>query len=329
MDEHGNLTHRQPDFDLIVKKDYWTIEYAVRCLTKYYLRDKKYKLNESGDNRDELVVAGKKDYAVVYSSLINIVEGAVSSKDLLLNDRVTEEAYDEDGCPYAELNLLRSRVAPINFVFWAVRRKLQVPEEFKAILPFYNTKGSTDKIGEVGMFNEFPDGFEAEDADDKYPDYKELKFEGLPKAKFDELKRQYGMLRGEESKWRRGVAIAAKIGLLFYERGLNKPTTRAAFLTAYKPEFDAVLQNDSLAKHIYRNLPESYQGVTKAPVNPADIETIVKAATLGGYSVGGRDVDDLNAFKKMLSREKYIVPDDTVLEVILATVEKLEGYNED
>jgi hypothetical protein len=160
-------------------------------------------------------------------------------------------------------------------------------------------------------------------ADDKYPDYKELKHGDLTKEIFDQLKRHYGMLRIKESEWRRAVSIAAKIGLLFYERSLGKPTKRPAFLEAYKAEFDSMLKNDTIARYIYDNLPEEYCGGSGTPRSDTDIGPIVKAAVYAGSIYEDKSVRDIDSLKDQLRSDEYELPSDDVLLKIIQAVKDI------
>lgn len=161
--------------------------------------------------------------------------------------------------------------------------------------------------------------------DGKYPDFKGLKLEELTREQFTELKQYYGIVRNEEAKWRKAVAIAAKIGLLFYERSLEKPTTRPAFIAEYKKEFDALMKNDSVAKVIYENLPKEYKGGSGAPANKTGISPDIKAAVFAGFMEGTQgDVNGLE-LRSALQSEGYNVPDENVFQVILEAMSRLKS----
>jgi len=169
------------------------------------------------------------------------------------------------------------------------------------------------------------DGCLSDDGDDlKYITIKGINFEELTSDKFTEIKKYYGMLQVGESKYRRALPIAAKIGLLFYERSLNKPTTRPAFLDAYKQEFDAILPNDTLAKEIYSQLPEEYRGGSKPTKPVSDIDPIINAAVFAGAQASNRDSMNIVRLKKSLTLENYAIPQDDVLNKIIAAVGKLD-----
>lgn len=151
-------------------------------------------------------------------------------------------------------------------------------------------------------------------SDSKYPIIKGVKFSDLTEKQFTLIKKHYGMLRNDESKYRRAISVAAKIGLLFYERSLGTPTTRVAFLEAYRQEFDAIIKNDELAKEIYSQLPEQYRGSSSIKTgDPVDMLPIVKAAVYAGSIYDTDDVKDLGKLKKELLENNYKIPSDEVL----------------
>ncbi len=162
-----------------------------------------------------------------------------------------------------------------------------------------------------------------------YPKFKDLKFAGLEKKDFDELKKYYGMLQLEESKWRRAIPIATKIGLLFYERNLEKTTKRPAFLKKYKLEFDDWLKNDTVANIIYDSLPEEYRGGSGTSVSAASIDSVINAAAMAGSIVGSRSVKNIDSLKKCLRDEKYDIPTDDILTKIIESVQKLEAEDDE
>ena len=155
-------------------------------------------------------------------------------------------------------------------------------------------------------------------SDSKYPDFKGLKFDKLTNEQFTSLKQFYGIVKNEESKLRKAIPIAVKVGLLFYERSLGKPTTRSAFLDSYKEEFDAILKNDVLAKEIYRNLPEEYSGGrSSSQENKVDLLPTIKAAVYAGSIYDTDDAKDLVKLRKVLVGEEYAVPSDGILVKII------------
>jgi len=230
-----------------------------------------------------------------------------------LDDKGDPRINGETGEPIQELDLQESDVDLVELIRCMVndhKDRLTFPDELliAAGIQPPNATGIQKRI-EVDS--------ETEGADDKYPVYKDLKFVGLPKNKFDDLKRHYGMLRDEESKWRRAIAIAAKIGILFYERNLDKPTNRDAFLAEYKAEFDTILKNDTVAKHIYSSLPEHYRGGKGGRENTVDIVPIIKAAVYAGSIYDTDDVKYLETLKSDLAGHQYRVPPDEILMKII------------
>ncbi len=158
----------------------------------------------------------------------------------------------------------------------------------------------------------------------KYLNIRGLKLEDVTDKLFYDIKRSYGMLQKEESKYRRAVSVAAKIGLLFYERSLGKPSTRPAFLKAYKHEFDSILKDDKLAKEIYSYLPEEYRGVAKPQDSSVDLLPIIKAAVFAGYLEGTQEDVTGSELISALRDESYVIPDETTLLKILEAMNNLK-----
>lgn len=164
-------------------------------------------------------------------------------------------------------------------------------------------------------------------ANNKYPSYKGIKHADLTDEQFTKLKRDYGMLRDEETKWRRAIPIAAKIGLLFYERNLEKGSKRPAFLKKYKLEFDSLLKNNTVANVIYDSIPEEYRGGSGTPEtvdNIDNIDNIIKASVFAGFKEGTEGDITGQDLAAALRDEHYEVPNESTLQKILEAMYKLK-----
>lgn len=137
------------------------------------------------------------------------------------------------------------------------------------------------------------------------------------------LKKKVAELSNEKVKWDKSLVIAAKVGLLFYEKGLSKPSTEKAFKAEYAKEF-AGIPNKTVSL-IYKSLPAEYRNLgEKPPKETNDLDPVIKAAVLAGAQSGERDSMNAKSLRKSLSMEGYEVPSDGVLEKIIAAVMTLE-----
>ncbi|MEI8280493.1 MAG: hypothetical protein WCG87_12070 [Bacteroidota bacterium] len=151
-----------------------------------------------------------------------------------------------------------------------------------------------------------------------------LKLMDLPLPK---MKQQVAMLAAEKKKTDASIMAAAKIGLLFYEDGLQKPATEAKFLAEYKNQLDKLPSlPDTTIKRIYKNLPDGYrfsQSGGKMSTDQADITPIIKAAVYAGSIYDTDDVKTLDKLKSELELNDYDLPSDDVLNKIIVTVKDI------
>lgn len=137
------------------------------------------------------------------------------------------------------------------------------------------------------------------------------------------LKKKVKELSNEKVKWDKSLVIAAKVGLLFYEKGLSRPATEKAFKAEYAKEF-AGIPNKTVSL-IYKSLPAEYRNLgEKPPKETNDLDPVIKAAVLAGAQSGERDSMNAKSLRKSLSMEGYEVPSYGVLEKIIAAVMTLE-----
>ena len=301
----------------MVKLDYWSLDMALDTVTTYYMMTKHDSLDALTAHRSiyyedterQLLATIRKnkefEYVPVYQELPVDYEG---------------QAYVPDGSDLTcWLNSAKSKIKPKVFIDWCIENKIPVPVTFDDFSIAIDPENPADKGNVPGV----------ESDDVKYPVIKDVKFEGLEKEKFADIKKYYGMLQQEESKWRRAIPIAAKIGLLFYERNLEKGTKRPEFIEKYKLEFDALLKNNTVAGVIYDSLPEEYRGGSGTSETVTNLDPIINAAALAGSMVGSKSARSTDGLRKSLIAERYDVPTDDVLLKIINAVQKLEAEDDD
>lgn len=155
----------------------------------------------------------------------------------------------------------------------------------------------------------------------------------LKELSLPQMKQQVAILAAEKKKSDAAIIAAAKIGLLFYEKGLPRPANKNLFIEEYKKHFDILPQlPNTTIERIYKYLPDGYRRATeggKIAVEQQDIDPIIKAATFAGAQAGDRDSMNLSRLRKSLIMEGYSVPSDDVLEKIIAAVKKLDLYEDE
>src|ERR1039457_202819 len=95
---------------------------------------------------------------------------------------------------------------------------------------------------------------------------------------------ELGFLRLEKIKWDSSIEAATKIGLLFYEHGLEKQSSKEAFMKEFAEQLGNEL-HDSTIEKIYKALPSGYKlsgGRPKKDTTSVNIDNIIQAAVFVG-----------------------------------------------
>lgn len=212
------------------------------------------------------------------------------------------------------------------FAVWAIENNLNCPQEFRDKAPANAKSGNkTVTAIEKPLISIEPQEVNEAEYEDIISDEAILKLMELPLPK---MKQQVAMLAAEKKKTDAAIMAAAKIGFMFYEEGLSKPTTEKLFVSEYKKYLDKLPElPDTTIKRIYKNLPEGYRASRdggKVTSDQADVVPIIKAAAFAGSMAYERDSMNVSALKKSLSLEQYLIPSDDILKEIIAAVKKLE-----
>jgi len=111
MDEYGNLRYTPLNYGMIVKKEFWSISYAVKTITIYHLRNNKYTRAEDGKN----------DFYAYYNSVMDILKSSITNNTFPVAIRICDEDI---------IIVEKSKVCPIYFIVWARIKGLELPEEY-------------------------------------------------------------------------------------------------------------------------------------------------------------------------------------------------------
>lgn len=290
MDKNRTFVVRQPNYSIEAKKEMWSLNEAIVLLTKYGLAGNRY---ESSDECN-------KHISQLRESFFDLVESEVKFKKIALNIKVYDEDYYESCGEYGGIDISACKVSPVYFITWAVNKGISVPEEFIQILPLYST-AVTEPVDLQSKYSS-----ENEDVNLKYPSYKGVPFESLKKEEFDELKKYYGMLQKEVDKLNKAVSSVAKIGLLFYGKGLNKPATANEFREMYKKEFDGIPVR--LIDTVYEALPDDYKNLSgvvsnkNSGVDEDMLVAIIEASVAAGLLRSKNDLAGVTDLEQKLIR---------------------------
>lgn len=296
--ENKKWRMKQQEYELVVKKDYWTIDEAAMYLASYHLRNNKYVSKEAAD----------KAYYKSHLTMCEILTLSIKEETLPVKRSFTLE-YDEYNEECEVVNYLESRVKPITLVRWAIEFDFQIPKEFSRLMGKHRL--STIATHESN----------SSDYEDVISNETIQKLKELPPH---QIKQQVAILAGEKKKWDASIIAATKIGLLFYERGLTKPATRELFIQEYKNHCDLLpeLKNTTIER-IYRHLPEGYRRTIEGgrlATEQEDILSIIKAAIYAGSIFDTSDVKTVEGLKQALREVSYPMPSDDILLKIVKAI---------
>lgn len=143
------------------------------------------------------------------------------------------------------------------------------------------------------------------------------------------LKKKVAELSAEKEKWDTSIEAAVKIGLLFYENKLEKPTTKDSFIEEFAEQLGKGLPDSTIEK-IYKMLPTGYKlkggrpkKSTGASGSNTASDSAIKAAVYAGSIYETNDAKSLDKLKKTLKEAEYEVPSDEILNKIIAAVKDI------
>lgn len=144
-----------------------------------------------------------------------------------------------------------------------------------------------------------------------------------------ELRKKVVELTNEKVKWDRSIAVATQIGLLFYEKGLEKPVTEKLFFEEYNKYFEGLPRSTALM--IYKALPPTYRNTggspAKVPTGADDdtVDRVIQVSTYAGYLSHKEGLDVLDELGERLAEDEYEAPTDTHLNAIKKACRKVAG----
>lgn len=315
------MTIERPDYSVFIPFDTWKLDDAIEIVFSESRYKKEAEASSPLDRSelkklDQAITKQLKDNAYKYSD-------DVKYEDLYLDGNEAPET--DDDCEIIQTVDIDNTLVDIKrFIKFAVWEKLPFPQELVDV--FMKKDDHKPSASATMSANEGQEQYEPITGyEDIISDETILKLKELPPHL---MKQQVAMLAGEKKKWDASIIAAAKVGLLFYEEGLSKPTKVELFVAEYKKHFDKLppLPKTTIER-IYKHLPDGYRRTTdggKVAGEQQDIDAIIKAAAFAGYQYGSKDIANVDNFVKALNRESYSVPDENVLTKIIAIAGKLE-----
>lgn len=267
-------------------------------------------------------------YRDIRAMIIARIQNAVDNRNVPGKIKYVEStAYcDEFGVPEHEVDVFNSYVRTSNVINWAVTAGYLGTDARANVDLALSMTGTPDTrtIEESGHSTVVPEQ-EAELA--LYGD----KLEQIDNAGIPWLKKKVKELTNEKAKWDRSIEIASGIGLLFYEKELQKPATEPAFKAEYQKWFDGIPKKT--VSMIYKSLPEGYRNTGTRPTTKVDgidedmVDTIMEASVAAGFITQKEGTKDFKELKCRLEADDYEVPPDSYIKRIVGTCKRVALKN--
>lgn len=307
--------------ELIVKRKTTRFSSAVPLLLHIYMDAH----NWNADDYIGETYNRKRDYIINKLLITNINNKKIAGRVIFnhVYDDQRNQLYDDStGKPLEELDLEKSDVNIIDLIRLIVSDLKDIsliPDDLliaAGIEPPSRNTSDSDGNGSLIQGDAF--------YEDIISDETILKLKELPPEK---LKQKVVMLAAEKKKWDASIIAATKIGLLFYEEGLPKPTNEKAFVAEYKKHFDKLPPlPETTIKRIYTHLSDGYRrAIDGGQISGVqiDIAAIVNAAVYAGTIYDTDDVKILEKLRAELTEHKYALPSDDILSKIIEAVKDI------
>lgn len=270
--------------EFIRQQTYISVSFAIELMTPMFLRAQQWDMHD--------------DIAKLRSDAEKFIADTIKSNREFLNGHFVPSdpgMYDRDKSMVDCKKLLE--LFHVNFI----SKRYVIPTELEEMLGITQQKESNHSQNANFSSDEEPP-------------------QSITKMTIPALRKKVAELANEKDKWDKSIVAAAKIGLLFYEKGLSKPTTEKEFVAEFSKEFDD-LPKTTISK-IYRSLPPEYRNKGGSPQKEASgidddtIDTIIEAAVAAGLIIGGEEVKDAKDLSQKLTRYEFEAPPEKYLRAI-------------
>jgi len=281
--------------ELIVKRKTTRFSSAVPLLLHIYMDAH----NWNADDYIGETYHRKKDY------IINNILVANIKKKKIVGNLIYSLAYDADNYPVLdentgyhveELDLEKSDVNIIDLIHWIVDDLKDI-----SLIP-------DDLLIAAGI--ESPKRNRSDSSSKADP----------------KIAAELGSLRLEKDKWDASIDAATKIGLLFYEKGLEKQPTKEAFIKAFVEHLGDELPGSTIER-IYKALPSGYKqlgGRPKKDTATENIDNVIQAAAFAGTLHEAPVRLKISNLRDELKDIGISVPDDSILKKIIDAIKNLD-----
>lgn len=293
------MSNEQVDFSLWANFDNWSLKDAL-FIIKTYVKERAI---ARGDNEDDI----KRKQSYVYRKFDRgFDEFTDDVKYRIEYDEEGHEVIVGDGDVSEVVDYSASIVNKASFIKWAYRERIPLPDVIMNIVKNNKNMPAPSPENEAAALT---------------------KKETAALAELPSLRKQVSELSAEKDKWDASIEAATKIGLLFFENGIEKPISKVAFINEFAEHIGSGL-HDSTIERIYKSLPTEYRQKggrpkkTKSGNNVVDVAAI-KAAVYAGSIFETDNAKSLNKLKRSLKEGEYEIPADDILKIIISEVNDL------
>lgn len=288
-------------YEFITLNDSLSFRDAIKVLVPIYVNAHNWNVDDS--------IADVNERKIKYI-LNQVLLGGINSKRI--SGRIIySKAYFSDGFPVID-DKTNDHVEDLNYV----ESKVDVKSLIEFILDDLKDKAyiPNDLLKHIGI--EVNDGLNLAEDDvyeDNISDETIAKYKELP---LPQMKKKVVELAKEKIKWDLSLQAAAKIGLLFYEKGLKIPTTEKEFKEEFKNNLEVLgkLPSTTITR-IYNAIPSmpyknlGGQEEAEAPTLDDDtLDTIINASVAAGIICCEDEVKDARDLENKLTRMEMEIP---------------------
>jgi len=316
----------KPDYSIYTYNDVWTLRDAYdiivrECEHRTGLHDKHGFIESVANGRKYEILHFLQDKHRIY-----IDEIVLSRRYYLISKRLEAKGEDYNILRYMDLD--KNQVDVKRFIKFAVSNELPFPQELVDAF-MNNSAGNQKRLGAEPCNEGLPQADKS--LIDNYDMPEDIKNMSVPT-----LRKKVKELSDEKIKWDRSIAAATKVGLLFYEKGLERPAKEEDFKAEFKRYLDD-LPGTTITR-IYKSLPVSpiqYKKAGYAPTKqPAAIDDealdmIIEAAVASGLIASEAEFKDAKELEQLFTRFEFDIPPAKYLKVISGAARRvLKQYNQ-
>ncbi|MHB9148244.1 MAG: hypothetical protein ACYC2U_07730 [Candidatus Amoebophilus sp.] len=308
----------RPDYRIYMNDNTWTLNDAINIV--FSEQEYIYRTSDAINSDKIDLQARKRDITTALKNNVSI---------FVVNKPIYKDVCDVDGEPMCDEYGEIKREIDIYNTYIDIKKFIKCVLDLKGVFPkelyewYLQRSGCIKPVTVAGREvgdNNYQDGLREQEG------IKSSETELMQKnLTIPLMKQKIAMLEAEKIKWDASIEAAARVGLLFYENGLEKPSTKDIFVKEFYQHLGEGL-HDSTIEKIHKALPAEYKlkgGRPKKNDSSEDIDNIIAAATYAGSIHERREAKISAKLKLELRDNSYPVPSDDILDKITAAVKKI------